>query len=1468
MHLPVREIVGVQFALMSEAEERSRAAAIVDQNRLINGLAESGTLYDSRLGVNDDSVPCGTCQQRQELCPKHHGIIELSARIIDPSKPCMNELQKWLRVVCFRCGALTFDPHAIANWSKVPKRARLTVAADYCKVVRMSDRRAKDGVIIDKAIADGKYPKHCGALHPLILVRTVKQQLANGRERAANKAEFLMYLAERPRNAVNEMILTPDVMYHIMAKVTPETVSELGFNPAVFHPTVYLRKQVHVLPSHLRNSQLVSATGKPTADNITQNLSHLIKINDRMRNDVPALDLETMLNPHADKAPFGALTLQMYLRDLYIITDCVNAIVNGKVFQDNRSIGPTDHSIRALLNSKRGLIRQDGLGARMHNRARCVITNDRRLRLDEVRLPVFFAMRLYRKEVVTRNNYTTMRKLLANGTKVYPGCFEVQRRDGSRYMVDRISPDTFDLRLGDTLTRHIQEGDWIELNRQPSTLMSNMNMHKVRINPDPKAFAIGINIEACDLYNADFDGDQMTILIHADMGSVVECKVLSSVKRQFISDQTSTPRFGLSQDSRTLAAEMTRTSVRLTRSEAMYIFEHVDGVYVFADKPEFTGREVMSMILPPIDYRRANNFAKSPLSKWLDVAPDEYEVVIKQGQIVSGVFDGSIVAPNKGSIFDKIFMVYGVDRAMETIYNMQQLVLDFGRIYTFTISVRDFYIFDNAARADIYNSVSKLLESTKPIITAYQSGRITAPADQTVQEHYEAKITEMLAVEPTEPIVRALGGASSLVKMIMYGSRGSVMNLINICGAVGQVLIDGKRPIQNFDYNRSSVFTRRNDESPTARGYIPVGYSNGLPPDGYYQRSKETRAAITKKALQTAVAGAMCRVMVRNCESLVCNWQFAIVRNVHVVSWRFGDDGYEPSRVYELRIPGLIDSDAAFNERYAYRGGQGSASAAVKRALAQLQTDRIRYRESFLQVERMSGKPTFTDMQRMPLDLETLVEQVLAQRAGDTESTLSAHVDMMIEMVERFCEQLPRMILPAHMEARSIPTHFRNTNIYLQMYIRSCLHASVLVRLTVPQLTLILERIRSAHLHALMQPGCAGGIKVATGTSEPTTQSQLDAQHMTGADRFTKYAIGAIKAHLNAKDTSLTGEAQSWMRVRPEFEKDKVAVENIARKIQLILLDEFVDDEAIFYESYGEPTHPSYAGEKAIYTTYAKYRTNKVPALGNYCLRIKLNRIRLLIKNIELIDIVSSIQQEFPALHIVYTLENAVDQPMVLRIHPTQVGMKKIKGLPGLRDLLTAILSTRISGVPGIKEAFTMESTVNRIDETGAIKIDTIFLIRTRGTNMIGLLAVPEIDPASIESTSMVESWRLFGLSFARAKIIQEWSKILSKIAPCHFVMHADTMTSMGKITSLARKGVLSREPNNVLLSASVGFASLSLRSAAINNVRNPIYGLSAPLLLGQSIKIGTGAVETCLDPAFLTERAKSAPRQELVDML
>ena len=107
------------------------------------------------------------------------------------------------------------------------------------------------------------------------------------------------------------------------------------------------------------------------------------------------------------------------------------------------------------------------------------------------------------------------------------------RRDADRH-----------LEYGFRVERHLQNGDIVLFNRQPSLHKMSMMGHRVRILPHS---TFRLNLSVTSPYNADFDGDEMNMHVPQTPEARAEAMAIMAVPRNIVSPQANKPVIGIVQ---------------------------------------------------------------------------------------------------------------------------------------------------------------------------------------------------------------------------------------------------------------------------------------------------------------------------------------------------------------------------------------------------------------------------------------------------------------------------------------------------------------------------------------------------------------------------------------------------------------------------------------------------------------------------------------------------------------------------------------------------------------------------------------------------------------------------------------------------------------------------------------------------------------------------------------------------------
>ncbi len=225
-------------------------------------------------------------------------------------------------------------------------------------------------------------------------------------------------------------------------------------DPSIGRPEDLLIRNLLVPPVPIRPSVAMDAGGGSTEDDLTVKLQEIIDVNNA---------LKMALNNGANA--------KMVTENWDFLQVEVSQYINGEMPGLPRPQG-TSRSIRGLcqrLKGKSGRFRGNLSGKRVDYSGRTVISPDPNLKVSEVGVPVHIAKIMTYPERVNRYNMKKMQRCVINGPDVHPGANFIRPGDG-KYAKKLTYGDrklmASMLRIGDTVERHMEDGDVVLFNRQ------------------------------------------------------------------------------------------------------------------------------------------------------------------------------------------------------------------------------------------------------------------------------------------------------------------------------------------------------------------------------------------------------------------------------------------------------------------------------------------------------------------------------------------------------------------------------------------------------------------------------------------------------------------------------------------------------------------------------------------------------------------------------------------------------------------------------------------------------------------------------------------------------------------------------------------------------------------------------------------------------------------------------------------
>ncbi len=1429
------EIKELEFYVLGTEENYIDAAVNITNKELFKGeLPVQGGIYSPEMGTSDYSWNCQTCFNQKGKCDTHPGALECRYPVKSPL--FKDNILKWLKVICFKCGRLVVN--------KEIHVAKTKLLNEYVKLAKN---------VLECPWTDCREPR------PVI---------------TKDKYRPLVFYAEYGggKNSRREELYNHHIR-DILGRITDQTVQSAG-KPVKCHPRNFILDIIRVPPNGVRPDIRRINGSRSNNSEITALMKNLVEIKEVLPIEIP---------PNNE--------INNNINQMYFNTDMTYyGMVKGSTSTNNQvrlmtTTNKTPMSIAARIPKKTGRIRKNLMGKRTRFMMRSVLSGDNTLRIDEIGIPQKLASMLQIPETVRSYNRDRLNIYFMNKRDIYPGCAGVHINLTNKFhKIEHLDPD-YELQEGDVVMRDLIEGDYIGFNRQPSLLFGQIGSHKIKIMD--KSDTIRINVSACCPYNADFDGDCGNGLVAQNIKSRNELAKMSWVGNWMVSYQNHAPYYGCFQDSLIGSAELTRSDVVIDKWHAMLLFSNItppDESGFNFDKMSYTGRELIGKFMPKINYPKKKASIYLPqYAQFIKYDPDEIYVQINRGELISGTLDSSTVGQQvMGSIFHIINNEYGANAALETIHNFHQIVSRFFLWSGFTVGIRDINISEEALKK-VREQIKAMEQEANAITERLNNRELIAPLGIKLDEYYERE--QINALEPSDSFVTPILGDidfhnNKLAQLIFTGSKGKKMNMIAINGSYGQITLNGKRPPRNFSWGRTGPYFQRYETSPVSLGYINTSYREGLRPESFPFAANDARFSSISLALSTAVSGYQSRISIKNLESIVVNNLRQAAKSENIVQILYTESGVDTRKTEAVKFLTALISDKEMNEQYratpkmfnsAYHNKE--VEAALNEEYKQLIEDRKLYREIFLWVENNNpGQYLIDHIQQMPINPYRIIEDVL-YNYEDIINDLNKEQKNLdpiraIKKINELCDNIPYMYFNSFYEKKKakIPELNKVATTLLCILIRSYLCCANLARKKINNyhLDIIINKIKITFKNSLVDYGAAVGIIAAQCLSEPLTQFTIDSKHRSGGTGGTSFnAVERFKEILGAKPTENLKVPSMLIMVLPEYEKDKIKVQEIANHIEMMNFERFISSMLIFFESYGRPIHPEYKHEEKMISLFEKNNAGiKIPGnLSKWCIRYEINKEELIINSMKLDTIITKLRIKYPEAFIVYTPENSDN--IIIRMYISQSMIKSIMGQFNeniIIDLAKKINGTIIRGVKNITFTEVTHIAKSEVQPDGSISSSKIYGITTLGTNLEDVLENPYVDKYRTQTNSITEFEEMYGIEAARQKIINEIRKTMpsDKITREHTSIFADEMTNSGKLSSIQKTGLQVREANNVTLRLSFQSPIQVIENAAINNIRDKIGGISGPLINGQAPSIGTLYNNVCIDEDFVEKYMKN----------
>ena len=861
-------------------------------------------VLDTRLGISNKRALCDTCGQNLADCTGHFGYIALELPVFHIGY--FRNTQQILQCICKSCARVLLnddDRRAFARrfrngtLERTRREAVFRRVLDRCKRVRICP--------------------HCGEINGPVKKAPSSLKLIHdqfNKNESALKAYQEMELADAA--AVNDAIrqnldkiaddLNPLRVQGLFRTIPDEDCELLDL---AGRPENLLLTHVPVPPVCIRPSVEMDGGAGSNEDDLTVKLMQIVEVNNILRQGLErGLPVPTL----TENWDFLQVQCAVYINsDLPGVTSMYQ--VPGK---------PTRGFVQRL-KGKQGRFRGNLSGKRVDFSGRTVISPNPILGIEEVGVPRLMALTLTFPEQVTKTNIEDLRERVKRGAAMHPGANFVVFPNGDKTFLkygdrNRISRD---LKIGDIVERHLDNGDIVLFNRQPSLHRMSIMSHRVRVL---EGRTLRFNECVCAPYNADFDGDEMNIHVPQTEEARAEAQELLGVCNNLSTPKSGEILIAATQDFLTASFLLTSKDTFLTRPQicalASYFLEpqandmnailELQPPAIIKPFELWTGKQAFELLIRPntetqifVNLETKEKVygtggppgAKKRDDLYMDLS-DGYVAMWNSVLLCGRLGKATLGGGNKSGLFQILASDYGPKAAAIVMNRLAKLSARLIGEFGFSIGVDDVCPSQNLNK-EKQSAIQEGYKRCEQYISDWSSGKIELSPGCNASESLEQAMSgelNSIRERAAAACMAGLNKRNSPLIMSQCGSKGSPINIAQMVACVGQQSVSGKRAPNGFQ-NRSLPHFPRGDRSPEGKGFVANSFFSGLTPTEFFFHTMAGREGLVDTAVKTAETGYMSRRLMKALEDLYVHYDNS-VRNAAggIVQLKYGEDGLDP----------------------------------------------------------------------------------------------------------------------------------------------------------------------------------------------------------------------------------------------------------------------------------------------------------------------------------------------------------------------------------------------------------------------------------------------------------------------------------------------------------------------------------------------------------------------------------------------
>lgn len=947
----------------------------------------------------------------------------------------------------------------------------------------------------------------------------------------------------------------------------------------------------------------------------------------------------------------------------------------------------------------------------------------------------------------------------------------------------------------------------------------------------------------------------------------MELQQLVRVPTQIISPGTNRPVIGIVQDTLLGANRFTQPNVLLTKHQMMDLLMWIPSFKGELPPPSvkagngtpvdlWSSHAIMSMIIPNVSMTKKNK-------QYDAVSTDENRVKITEGNHNHGTFDKNILGTSNQGLIHVVTNDIGSHKTHELIDNIQNIITNWLLNTGFSVGVSDLVIDDDTIE-EMQESIQEKKDNVISLIKDVHMGLFENNTGKPNKDEFEYRINTQLnrAVNETGKMgIKQLLSNNRMVNMVKSGSKGSDINIGQMISCVGQQNVDDGRIPYGFT-DRTLPHFHKYDDGVKARGFVQNSYLQGLDPDEFFFHAMGGREGLIDTAVKTAETGYIQRKLIKAMEDLKIATDNT-VRNEsgQIVQFLYGEDGFDPIHIERQTIPTLSKSLTQLQEDYILHSQfpwdtllTTEGTNAVRRVIEDMGANEFDelcknhfkqiVRDRNFVIEKINQLEQNTTVYH-PINLHRLLFST-KQKFASINGKSDIDPAYVLRKLDELCS---KMSVQNNIYARNIDDNLLFINIRAQFSPKRLMAQGI----TRTGFDYMYQHCLTKFHQSMGSYGEAVGTIAAQSIGEPATQLTLNTFHFAGVSSKSKVVRGVprLKEVLNVSKSIKNPVATIYLKQDIATSKQKAS--SVLNDLEITTLEEILLSSEIVFrpESGGDTT----IEDDNLFSVYDEFYHAMIPKdteRSPWVLHMHFNNEVMMRKNIQMSDIhymMMQSQRKDGSLYCSYTDDNSAD--LIMRIRPI-AHKKGVDVVSFLEQFEADIVSNAvIKGVEGIKSANMSKSTTHLEFKKGEFASTEEWVLDTDGSNLRVIMNQEQIDFSRTFTNDVVEIHKVLGIEAARDAIINELADVItsggSYVNYRHISLLADTMTSRGFIMSVDRHG-MKKSSKQTLAKCSFEETPDILYKAAMFGDFDTMNGVSANIMMGQEIKVGTGSFNVLFD--------------------